>query len=178
MCYQTAFWIVLTMLCWIHTNTDRLSEDCNNSDVRHRFLFSSVVSLIVWMLVCSRLSSPKCWLRKEGSSWHSLLWIHPGLGMQWTTATGKECIVWSYQMIVRSLLPDFLFFSLPDVSLHLSSWQPVINYIDSKCEDFLNAESRVNRRSMPDNRVHCCLYFIAPSGHGYVCMRWWCNYMQ
>lgn len=52
----------------------------------------------------------------------------------------------------------------------LSSWQPVINYIDSKCEDFLNAESRVNRRSMPDNRVHCCLYFIAPSGHGYVCI--------
>ncbi|XP_008410097.1 septin-7-like [Poecilia reticulata] len=45
-------------------------------------------------------------------------------------------------------------------------WQPVINYIDSKFEDFLNAESRVNRRSMPDNRVHCCLYFIAPSGHG------------
>ncbi|MGH0115765.1 UNVERIFIED_CONTAM: hypothetical protein FKN15_046950 [Acipenser sinensis] len=45
-------------------------------------------------------------------------------------------------------------------------WQPVINYIDSKCEDFLNAESRVNRRMMPDNRVHCCLYFIAPSGHG------------
>uniref|UniRef100_A0A8C2KFX3 Septin n=1 Tax=Cyprinus carpio TaxID=7962 RepID=A0A8C2KFX3_CYPCA len=33
-------------------------------------------------------------------------------------------------------------------------------------EDFLNAESRVNRRQMPDNRVHCCLYFIAPSGHG------------
>lgn len=50
--------------------------------------------------------------------------------------------------------------------LHPLSWQPVINYIDSKCEDFLNAESRVNRRSMPDNRVHCCLYFIAPSGHG------------
>ncbi|KAG7281552.1 hypothetical protein CRUP_007586 [Coryphaenoides rupestris] len=45
-------------------------------------------------------------------------------------------------------------------------WQPVINYIDTKCEDFLNAESRVNRRLMPDNRVHCCLYFIAPSGHG------------
>uniref|UniRef100_A0AAZ3Q425 Septin n=1 Tax=Oncorhynchus tshawytscha TaxID=74940 RepID=A0AAZ3Q425_ONCTS len=49
---------------------------------------------------------------------------------------------------------------------HIPLWQPVINYIDSKCEDFLNAESRVNRRLMPDNRVHCCLYFIAPSGHG------------
>ncbi|MEQ2247436.1 Septin-7 [Ilyodon furcidens] len=45
-------------------------------------------------------------------------------------------------------------------------WQPVTDHIDSKFEDFLNAESRVNRRQMPDSRVHCCLYFIAPSGHG------------
>uniref|UniRef100_A0AAY4ARS9 Septin-7 n=1 Tax=Denticeps clupeoides TaxID=299321 RepID=A0AAY4ARS9_9TELE len=45
-------------------------------------------------------------------------------------------------------------------------WQPVIDYIDSKFEDYLNAESRVNRRQMPDSRVHSCLYFIAPSGHG------------
>ncbi|XP_054353047.1 septin-7-like [Pongo pygmaeus] len=45
-------------------------------------------------------------------------------------------------------------------------WQPVINYIDSKFEDYLNAESRVNRCQMPGNRVQCCLYFIAPSGHG------------
>uniref|UniRef100_A0A3Q1CFR3 Septin n=1 Tax=Amphiprion ocellaris TaxID=80972 RepID=A0A3Q1CFR3_AMPOC len=43
---------------------------------------------------------------------------------------------------------------------------PVIDYIDSKFEDYLNAESRVNRRQMPDSRVQCCLYFIAPSGHG------------
>uniref|UniRef100_A0A8C6GNN8 Septin n=1 Tax=Mus spicilegus TaxID=10103 RepID=A0A8C6GNN8_MUSSI len=26
--------------------------------------------------------------------------------------------------------------------------------------------SNLNRRQMPDNRVQCCLYFIAPSGHG------------
>ncbi|CAL8363249.1 unnamed protein product [Arctogadus glacialis] len=45
-------------------------------------------------------------------------------------------------------------------------WQPVIDHIDNKFEDYLNSESRVNRRLMPDNRVHCCLYFIAPSGHG------------
>ncbi|ELW70429.1 Septin-7 [Tupaia chinensis] len=45
-------------------------------------------------------------------------------------------------------------------------WQPVTDYIDSKFEDYLNAESRVNRRQMPDSRVQCCLYFIAPSGHG------------
>ncbi|GAB6027739.1 Septin-7, variant 2 [Chamberlinius hualienensis] len=45
-------------------------------------------------------------------------------------------------------------------------WQPVTDYIETQYEDFLNCESRVNRRSMPDNRVHSCIYFIAPSGHG------------
>lgn len=45
-------------------------------------------------------------------------------------------------------------------------WVPVIDYIESKYEEFLNAESRVTRRQIPDSRVHCCLYFVAPSGHG------------
>ncbi|XP_046552452.1 septin-7-like isoform X1 [Haliotis rubra] len=45
-------------------------------------------------------------------------------------------------------------------------WQPVIDYIDTKYEEYLNAESRVNRTLSSDTRVHCCLYYIAPTGHG------------
>jgi septin 7 len=45
-------------------------------------------------------------------------------------------------------------------------WQPIIDYIDSRYEEFLINESRVNRKPLPDSRVHCCLYFVAPSGHG------------
>ncbi|XP_063982213.1 septin-7 isoform X7 [Diachasmimorpha longicaudata] len=45
-------------------------------------------------------------------------------------------------------------------------WVPVIEYIESKYEEFLNAESRVIRRQIPDSRVHCCLYFVSPTGHG------------
>lgn len=46
-------------------------------------------------------------------------------------------------------------------------WQPIIDFVESKYEEFLNAESRVMRMAAPpDTRVHCCLYFIAPSGHG------------
>lgn len=41
-----------------------------------------------------------------------------------------------------------------------------MDYIESKYEEYLNAESRVNRKILSDSRVHCCLYFIAPSGHG------------
>lgn len=49
-----------------------------------------------------------------------------------------------------------------------SSWQPVIDFIDSKYDEYLNAESRVVRSPTPDTRVHACLYFIAPTGHGFV----------
>lgn len=45
-------------------------------------------------------------------------------------------------------------------------WAPVIEYIESKYEDYLNSEARVTRQLSPDKRVHCCLYFIQPSGHG------------
>uniref|UniRef100_A0AAX7TYR5 Septin n=1 Tax=Astatotilapia calliptera TaxID=8154 RepID=A0AAX7TYR5_ASTCA len=54
----------------------------------------------------------------------------------------------------------------PSHRIKKTVWQPVIDHIDSKFEDYLNSESRVNRRQMPDSRIHCCLYFIAPSGHG------------
>lgn len=45
-------------------------------------------------------------------------------------------------------------------------WVPIIEFIESKYEDYLNAEARVTRKTLPDQRVHCCLYFIQPSGHG------------
>uniref|UniRef100_A0A1B0BQ01 Septin-type G domain-containing protein n=1 Tax=Glossina palpalis gambiensis TaxID=67801 RepID=A0A1B0BQ01_9MUSC len=45
-------------------------------------------------------------------------------------------------------------------------WVPILEYVDSKYEEYLTAESQVYRKQIPDNRVHCCLYFIGPTGHG------------
>ncbi|XP_059477363.1 septin-7 isoform X2 [Neocloeon triangulifer] len=59
-------------------------------------------------------------------------------------------------------------------------WQPVLDYVEARYEEYLNHESRVTRQAPAavvatattqpqpplDGRVHCCLYFIAPSGHG------------
>ena len=40
-------------------------------------------------------------------------------------------------------------------------------FLENQFELYLNAESRVDRPTkIPDTRVHACLYFIAPSGHG------------
>ena len=45
-------------------------------------------------------------------------------------------------------------------------WDPVISFVESQYEAFLDGETRVHRKPLPDARVHACLYFIAPSGHG------------
>lgn len=44
-------------------------------------------------------------------------------------------------------------------------WQPIVEHIDAKYEEYLTAESKVNRKlPINDQRIHCCIYFIAP-GH-------------
>jgi len=46
-------------------------------------------------------------------------------------------------------------------------WDPVLHYVESRYEEFLEAETKVIRNpNMADTRVHACLYFIAPTGHG------------
>lgn len=47
------------------------------------------------------------------------------------------------------------------------SWKSVADYIDQQFEQYFRDESGLNRKNIQDNRVHCCLYFISPFGHGY-----------
>eukprot|EP00794_Sanderia_malayensis_P014072 gene14072-15539_t len=45
-------------------------------------------------------------------------------------------------------------------------FEPILKYINQQFENYLRDESGLNRRNILDNRVHCCFYFINPSGHG------------
>ncbi|KAK2840973.1 hypothetical protein Q7C36_012552 [Tachysurus vachellii] len=45
-------------------------------------------------------------------------------------------------------------------------WKPITDYIDQQFEQYFRDESGLNRKNILDNRVHCCLYFIPPFGHG------------
>lgn len=46
------------------------------------------------------------------------------------------------------------------------SWKPITDYVDQQFEQYFRDESGLNRKNIQDNRVHCCLYFISPFGHG------------
>ncbi|XP_038064127.1 neuronal-specific septin-3-like isoform X1 [Patiria miniata] len=46
-------------------------------------------------------------------------------------------------------------------------WLPILEYINEQYEKYLSEEINVSRKKqIPDSRVHVCLYFIAPTGHG------------
>lgn len=46
------------------------------------------------------------------------------------------------------------------------SWRACVNYVDEQFRQYFTDENGLNRRNLQDNRVHCCLYFIPPYGHG------------
>nr|XP_020452684.1 neuronal-specific septin-3-like isoform X3 [Monopterus albus] len=48
-------------------------------------------------------------------------------------------------------------------------WQPIMKFINDQYETYLQEEINIDRKKrIPDSRVHCCIYFIPPTGH---CLR-------
>ncbi|XP_072549438.1 septin 9a isoform X2 [Salminus brasiliensis] len=48
-------------------------------------------------------------------------------------------------------------------------WQPIMKFINDQYEQYLQEEINIERKKrIPDSRVHCCIYFIPPTGH---CLR-------
>ena len=46
-----------------------------------------------------------------------------------------------------------------------NSWGPIVANIEARFDAYLEAENKVNRMNIVDNRVHACVYFIQPTGH-------------
>lgn len=45
------------------------------------------------------------------------------------------------------------------------SWNPIIQEINHRFDQYLDHENKINRTSFDDMRIHACLYFIEPTGH-------------
>lgn len=49
------------------------------------------------------------------------------------------------------------------------SFSKIVGYLERQYDDHVAEESRIKRNPrFRDNRVHAMLYFITPTGHGYV----------
>jgi len=54
-------------------------------------------------------------------------------------------------------------------SANSKSWDPIVKYIKDQHSAYLRKELTAQReRYIQDTRIHCCLFFIQPSGHAYV----------
>lgn len=47
-----------------------------------------------------------------------------------------------------------------------NSWMPIYEFLDDQHESFMAQEQQPVRQGVIDLRVHACLYFIRPNGHG------------
>lgn len=45
-------------------------------------------------------------------------------------------------------------------------WVPLVNYIDEQIRSYIFQEEQPDRSNLRDDRVHCCLYFLEPTGKG------------
>jgi septin 3/9/12 len=46
-------------------------------------------------------------------------------------------------------------------------WEPIIKYIKDQHSAYLRKELTAQRdKYIQDTRIHCCIYFISPTGHG------------
>lgn len=50
------------------------------------------------------------------------------------------------------------------------SYNAVVDYVDNQFETYLQEELKIKRilHTYHDTRIHVCLYFICPTGHGYA----------
>eukprot|EP00835_Amoeboradix_gromovi_P002406 NODE_136_length_18060_cov_0.656645.p4 type:complete len:363 gc:universal NODE_136_length_18060_cov_0.656645:4025-5113(+) len=53
-----------------------------------------------------------------------------------------------------------------DYCNNTEAWTPVVEFIDGQHESYLRQEMQPMREDVLDGRVHACLYFIRPTGHG------------
>lgn len=81
---------------------------------------------------------------------------------------GKAPIDWRFLALLFGFLTHSLntFQGFGDAVNNTECWAPVIDYVEKQFDKYLDAETRVERFPVVDSRVHACLYFIAPSGHG------------
>lgn len=74
-------------------------------------------------------------------------------------------VIWS-TMIDGEYTLDVCFTGITLLRCFFYSWDPIVKYIKDQHSAYLRKELTAQReRYIQDTRIHCCLFFIQPSGH-------------
>lgn len=71
-----------------------------------------------------------------------------------------------FLQIQFTLMAFFCYSGFGDALNSEETCQALSDYIDVQFKKYFQDESGLHRKSIVDNRVHCCLYFIPPYGRG------------
>lgn len=52
-----------------------------------------------------------------------------------------------------------------DYANNTDCWVPITEFVDEQYHNYMKQEQKAARSNIDDSRVHCCLYFISPTGH-------------
>jgi cell division control protein 12 len=91
-----------------------------------------------------------------------------GMALRRQSLTPRRAVIEEKGFNVRLTIVDTPGFG--DFVNNSNGWQPLAKFIDDQHETQLKQESRPVRDRQSDSRVHACLYFIPPTGHG--CVSW------
>ena len=82
-------------------------------------------------------------------------------------STIHSALFWSSQkcQIWVNVFENVFLTGFGDAVDNSQCWDPIIHYVENQFDNYLESEMRVARFPIADQRVHVCLYFIAPTGH-------------
>ena len=123
-----------------------------------------MVSLNSTHLLCCCYSYPNAVIEEHGVRLKLNIVDTPGYGDQVNNENWYVVVVWIIQDTRET---------------HCSiSWEPIVKYIKDQHSAYLRKELTAQRdRYITDSRVHCCLFFITPSGHSYVSFHYYLHHV-
>lgn len=168
---MTKRWDLTLIYCiyWWYFRLWRLSKHCKREqDVLQPLICFNRTPISWEQISCSSKlysSKPRSWHRIRSYS----DWKHNRLGSfpQWRGHTSFYIYYKSMNKKTNIYASNHRHKFSQFLSGCLHSYKPIVDYIDTQFENYLQEELKIKRSlfNYHDTRIHICLYFIAPTGH-------------
>lgn len=165
---ETTHWGSLKTDVSGYVGIDTLQEQIRKKVLRRGFEFNIVVvgrsglgkSTLINTLFKANISRRSCMKKGSSDSAEPVPYVIP----KTTEVKSVSHVIEEKGTRLRLTVTDTPGFG--DQVNNENCWLPILEYINEQYEKYLSEEQSVTRKKhIPDTRVHCCLYFVPPTGH-------------